>query len=303
MTDTAELVHHLWGLNGATLTPLTGGMNSQTWLVEHERAAFVAKQVSSERTADLVAGCELATELARLGLVTGRPVPTLDGRLVAVEHGLALLEHVPGRELTGESDQEQRWIARTLAGVHTAGGPADGPGASGFMTDLVSTDHPDVRAHPWLAGAVEVVRQETDPLPVTWSVLHCDPAPEAFIHDDRTGTTGLVDWTGARRGPVLYDVASVVMYLGGTGRAGAFLAEYERCGLVERAELGMLDAFRRFRWTVQAAYFAARWSAGDLTGIESQAENEEGLRDARTGLAELGVATTGGSPRTDALAP
>ena len=46
------------------------------------------------------------------------------------------------------------------------------------------------------------------------------------MHDDDTGVTGLIDWTGSTRGPVLYDVASTVMYLGGPERAAAFLAAY-----------------------------------------------------------------------------
>jgi len=52
--------------------------------------------------------------VAEAGFVTGPPLPTSDGRLVLTEHGLALLEYVPGRELEGETDEEQRWIASTL---------------------------------------------------------------------------------------------------------------------------------------------------------------------------------------------
>jgi homoserine kinase type II len=56
-------------------------------------------------------------------------------------------------------------------------------------------------------------------------------------------------------------------------------------------ELQWLDAFRRLRWAVQAAYFAWRLAANDLTGIAGQAENEKGLADARRGLAQLGLDT------------
>ena len=51
----------------------------------------------------------------------------------------------------------------------------------------------------------------------------------------------------------------------------------------------MLDALGRFRWAVQAAYFALRLASHDLTGIANQAENEEGLDNARRGLAALGL--------------
>jgi Ser/Thr protein kinase RdoA (MazF antagonist) len=148
-----------------------------------------------------------------------------------------------------------------------------------------------VEAHPWLAPAIEAVRAETDPLTVTWSVLHTDPPPEAFVHDDGTGTTGLIDWSGAKRGPVLYDVASAVMYLGGPVNAAAFLTTYRTRGPLGRDEMLSLDAFRRFRWAVQSACFAWRLSVRDLTGIADDAGNWKGLNDARKGLVELGMDT------------
>jgi homoserine kinase type II len=46
----------------------------------------------------------------------------------------------------------------------------------------------------------------------------------------------------------------------------------------------------RFRWAVQADYFARRLVEGDLTGIADAAANERGLEDARRGLTG-GVAT------------
>jgi Ser/Thr protein kinase RdoA (MazF antagonist) len=103
--------------------------------------------------------------------------------------------------------------------------------------------------------------------------------------------TGLIDWTGARRGPVLYDVASAVMYLGGPTGAAAFLRTYRTHGPLGTDELSLLDAFRRFRWVVQAAYFAWRLTARDLTGLADPDGNEKGLDDARRGLAGLGLDT------------
>jgi homoserine kinase type II len=266
-------------------------MNSTTWVVEHAGKTYVSKQVAEAGVDEFVAGCEVAATLADAGFVTGRPVPTNDGRLVVTEHALALLEHVPGRELQGDMDEEQRWIATMLAGVHTVGEPVLGRRTAGFAAEWLTPQLAGVDAHPWLAPAILAVRAETDPLSVTWSMLHTDPSPEAFVHDDRTGVTGLIDWSGAKRGPVLYDVASAVMYLDGPVGAAAFLNAYQRYGSLRDEEMRMLDAFLRFRWAVQGAYFAWRLSVRDLTGIADDSANEKGLNDARQCLAELGVDT------------
>lgn len=289
MRDLPDLLRRFWGMRDVTISPLGGGMNSQTWLVEHEVTRYVAKHVAASGLAGLVAGCETASMLAQAGFATGRPVPTTGGDLVLTEHAVALLEHLPGRELDGDTDEEQRWIATTLAGVHAAGRPASGLRTADFATDWLSPESAGVGAHPWLEGVLRAVRAETDHLTVTWSVLHTDPSPEAFIHDDHTGVTGLIDWAGSRRGPVLYDVASAVMYLGGEGDAAAFLDAYQGHRLLSAQELESLEGFRRFRWAVQAVYFAGRLAARDLTGIEDHTENEKGLSNARRGLSRLGL--------------
>lgn len=291
MTDMAALLQRHWGMDAADVRPLGGGLNSETWLVEHQGSTYVAKRVPATALADLVAGCEVAARLAATGFVTGAPVPTSDGRLVLTEHAVALLRHVPGRELEGETDEEQRWMARTLAAVHLAGDPALGPSTSAFLTDWISPDVPGVEAHPWVVRVLEAVRTETDRLTVTWATIHTDPSPEAFVHDDHTGVTGLIDWAGATRGPVLYDVASTVMYLGGAQRAASFLRAYQALGPLATRELVHLDSFRRLREAVQATYFAWRLAAHDLTGGIDESENRKGLDDARRRLAALGLDT------------
>jgi len=45
-----------------------------------------------------------------------------------------------------------------------------------------------------------------------------------------------------------------------------------------------LDLMLRFRWAVQADYFARRITGNDLTGITGPEENEKGLEDARRAL-------------------
>ena len=292
MRGPADLLAAHWGLTSPDVSPLEGGMNSDTWLVVHAGSTYVAKHVPPAGVDGLVAGGEVAAALADEGFVTGRPVPDRDGRLVVPAgdgSALALLEHVAGRELDGESAEEQVWMATVLAGVHAATGPTPGPATATFAVDWLAPDAPGVGEHGWLVAAIAGVRAETDPLALTWAVLHADPAPEAFVHDDETGVTGLIDWAGSTRGPVLYDVASAVMYLGGVEHATAFLAAYRASSPLAAGEMQHLDAFRRFREVVQGVYFAGRLATDDLTGGIERADNEKGLADARRRLAALGV--------------
>src|SRR4051794_27565456 len=41
MTD-PELLRQFWGMHGAEIWPLGGGMNSETWLVKHQGSTYVA---------------------------------------------------------------------------------------------------------------------------------------------------------------------------------------------------------------------------------------------------------------------
>ena len=120
---------------------------------------------------------------------------------------------------------------------------------------------------------------------LTFGTLHGDPAPEAFRYDPASGRTGLIDWSAVTRGPLLYDVASAVMYLGGPASASRLLSAYAASGLVSATELNEhLSTRLRFRWAVQADYFARRMAEADTTGVDSLGENDKGLADARRAL-------------------
>ncbi len=121
--------------------------------------------------------------------------------------------------------------------------------------------------------------------------MHVDPTPEAFFHDHRTGTVGLIDWTGSERGPALFDLASVEMYLGGFDAAQTFWSAYlDRVPADRREEFQThRPAFRRFRGAIQAMVFSIRLATSDLTGIDDEAENWKGLNDARRMLVHHGV--------------
>jgi len=88
---------------------------------------------------------------------------------------------------------------------------------------------------------------------------------------------------------LVFSVASAVMYVGGPENASALIASYLDGGTLGRGEVGAgLLPLLRFRWAVQANYFAWRIATNNLTGISGPEDNEAGLEDARLSLRELG---------------
>ena len=67
---------------------------------------------------------------------------------------------------------------------------------------------------------------------------------------------------------MLYDLASAVMYVGGPDHRGRLVEAYLRREVVTATEVERaLPVMLRFRWAVQADYFAWRVLNHDLTGI------------------------------------
>jgi Ser/Thr protein kinase RdoA (MazF antagonist) len=279
LTDAAvrAAVAEQWGIGDATVTPHHGGMNSATWFVEHAGRRWVAKSVPAAAARDFAGGLLVAGHLEQAGIRAGAPVPARDGRSVITVDGrpLALLSWVPGRPL--EAD-DQPMIGATLASVHRRLVGFEVPSAHRFHWVDPGASHLDLR--PWLRPAVTAAVEALDTAPMTWGLLHTDPSPEAFRLDGRR--CGLIDWSWAMSGPLLYDLASAVMYVGGSERAEALIEAYLRAGVLPAAEVRQgLAAMLRFRFAVQADYFARRIVTNDLTGIGGPGDNERGLADAR----------------------
>lgn len=269
----AALARH-WNLADAEVVPHHGGMNSQTWFVTAGADRWVAKSVSPEQADDFTAGLQVAAHLER----TGAPAATRDGRTVVTVAGrpLALLTWVPGEPLTA-ADQSD--IGKTLAQAHrTLRNATIGGVVRTFHWVDPTAGH--LSSRDWLRPAVAGAVRDLDTTALTQGLLHTDPAPEAF----RAGG-GLIDWSVALRGPLLYDLASAVMYVGGVDHAGELIESYLAVAPLPRAEADRgLAPMLRFRWAVQADYFARRIAVGDLTGIADAAGNEKGLADARRAL-------------------
>jgi homoserine kinase type II len=138
---------------------------------------------------------------------------------------------------------------------------------------------------PWLRPAITAALDALDaaePARMTWGLLHADPAPGAFRLDPATGQCGVIDWSYALHGPLLYDLASAVMYTGGPAQARELIRAYLSQGTITPDEAARgLAPMLRFRSAVQASYFAWRISENNLTGISGPLDNEKGLEDAR----------------------
>lgn len=291
MLDTSELAAVLvgaWGMADPRLERHDAGMNSRTWIVESGGDRYVAKVVPPDQHDRFVSGLAVAALAEAGGILTGSAVPTRHGerwhRLGA--HTLALLRFVPGRPLTGDDPEEQRIMGTTLARAHRALAGQDVPGAERFPWLDPSVEHLGIQA--WLRPAISEALDAWNRLPpssLTGGLLHSDPAPEAFLLDPSSDACGLIDWDIGLVGPLMYDVASAVMYLGGPRWSSAFLASYLESSPVPAEEVDRtLAPMLRLRWAVQADYFAARIARNDLTGVAHADENDEGLEDARRAL-------------------
>lgn len=277
-----------WGLTSSSVTPHGGGMNSQTWFVQAGDARYVAKAVPMDRHDSFEAGLAAATIVEAAGIPAGAPVPSLSGSAIIELDGssLALLRFVPGSELTGDSVEDRVLIGSTLGRVHRALVGHDLPGAGRFP--WFDPDAPHLTVRPWVRPAIESALSAWRAIPpesLTWAPLHTDPAPEAFRFDRETGACGLIDWDLGVVAPLLYDLASAEMYVGGPRRSGPLITAYLATDALASDEIERgLRPLAQLRWAVQADYFAKRIATDDLTGIDDRSGNETGLEDARRAI-------------------
>jgi Ser/Thr protein kinase RdoA (MazF antagonist) len=266
-------------------------MNSSAWLVVTSAGErLVVKAVPAANRDPFEAGLAAAAELDAAGIPAGAPARATDGELVRElgDEAVAVLRFVPGRPLAGRDRVDQRRWGGTLGATHRALSGFSHPGLTRFHWVRPQAAHLSVE--PWVRPAVAAAVSAVDRLcatgVLTQGVLHGDPYPGSFHLDVRTGTIGVIDWGAAISGPLMYDVASAVMYAGGPAHAADLLDAYLAAGPVGRDELAAaLPTMLRFRWAVQADYFAHRLRTDDRTGIADPRENWVGLYDARDALA------------------
>jgi Ser/Thr protein kinase RdoA (MazF antagonist) len=217
-------------------------------------------------------------------------VRAADGALSVVvgEVVVALVHHVPGRPLDPDDPLDQQWWGDALGAAHRALTGFSHPALARFHWVRPDAAHLDVEdwLRPAVTAAVDAVAKLSVTDQLSYGVLHGDPAPELFRIDVATGRTGLVDWGAAATGPLVYDVASAVMHIGGPGWAAELIDGYVSAGPVPREEIdAALPTMLQFRYAVQADHFAKRIWAEGSPQFADWAENWAGLHHARELLA------------------
>lgn len=260
-------------------------MTSAAFMVTVGPERYVAKVVPAALHAQFEAGLSIAETLGRGNLDAGTPVRAADGALTArlAEGALGLLRFVDGRPLDPYDSLDQQWWGDRLGAAHRKLAGFTHPGLPSWHWVRPDADH--LGLEPWLRPAITdavaalTKLQVTDRLTV--GPLHGDPAAEAFLLDATTGRIGIIDWGSCATGPWVYDLASAVMYAGGLHRAEELIEAYAATGAVPRGEIeAALPTLLRFRWAVQADWFALRIAKT----TPAHPENTKGLHDARDAL-------------------
>jgi Ser/Thr protein kinase RdoA (MazF antagonist) len=266
-----------WHRYPAEIKVLPSGLMSRAWSVTAGGESLVARLVDHTARQPLEAALAAAEHLRGRGIEIGDPVRTLAGPLSAVTPAgaLGVLHRVPGRSLDGGDPIDQQWWGDRLGAAHRALAGFDHPGLRRWNWLQLEAPHLAVQAwlRPALADAVAAMIRLTVTDRLTYGVLHGDPAPHDFVLDPGTGRAGLLDWGACGTGPLVYDVAAAVVYAGGPDVSAELLDGYLAAGPVHRDELeAALPVLLRFRWAVQADWFARRlhedpgaddWTAAD----------------------------------------
>jgi Ser/Thr protein kinase RdoA (MazF antagonist) len=285
-----------WHLRPSAVAPMPAGWMSRAWAVRDGDDLYVARLVDAIARQPFETGLAAAAYLRENGIVIGEPVRNLAGSLTAADPvgTVGLVRRVPGDLLDGADPVDQQWWGDRLAAAHRA---LDGFTHRGLQRwHWLHPDAAHLAVEPWLrpavADAVAAMTRLTVADRLTYGVLHGDPAPEAFVVDGRTGRTGLLDWGPCGTGPLVYDLAAAVAYAGGPGAADELVDAYVAGGVVVRDEVdAALPVLLRFRWAVQADWYARRLAVGasardvqTSTGVPRQTRAAEPDGD-RAGLA------------------
>jgi Ser/Thr protein kinase RdoA (MazF antagonist) len=264
------------------------GLNSTTWTVTADTGIWIVKAVPVTAAAQFNAGLAVAAHLEAAGLRAGAPRVTRmsDLSIAMADAQVAVLPFIAGRAIDPTNPDEQQLWGATLGRAHCllcrAARPA---GVMEWHWVDVMAAHLDVQ--PWVRPAVREAVAEVSAvqqrMPLTTGLLHADAGPNSVLID-ASGQVAIIDWGAVTWGPLLYDVASSRMCLQDDAGFGRFLGGYLGMVPLPAEDLTALPAFVRFRWAVQADYFARRLWTRDSTGLADPTDNEKGLAEARRHL-------------------
>ena len=135
---------------------------------------------------------------------------------------------------------DQQWWGDRLGAAHRALAGFDHPGLRRWNWLQLEAPHLAVQEwlRPALADAVAAMIRLTVTDRLTYGVLHGDPAPHDFVLDPDTGRAGLLDWGACGTGPLVYDVATAVVYAGGPDASAELLDGYLAAGPVQPGRVG-----------------------------------------------------------------
>jgi Ser/Thr protein kinase RdoA (MazF antagonist) len=274
-----------WQLGTIASTHRHGhGLNSSTWMVTADTGIWIVKAVPVTQAAQFNAGLAVAAHLEVAGLRAGAPRVTRMGDLsiAMADAQVAVLPFIAGRAIDPTNPGEQQLWGATLGRAHgilrRAARPA---GVMEWHWVDVMAAHLDVQ--PWVRPAVSEAVAEVSAvqqcMPLTTGLLHADAGPTSVLID-ASGQVAIIDWGAVTWGPLVYDVASSRMCLQDDAGFGRFLSGYLSMVPLPAEELTALPTFVRFRWAVQADYFARRLWTRDSTGLADPTDNEKGLAEA-----------------------
>lgn len=293
MDDPAVLLQSLKNRDVGELfdiSPLSGGINSQTWRLNTARGDFVAKFAFD--AASFEAGLEIAEQLQLAGLSAGRPIRTRKGSLIipSPQGALGVLAFNSGTALDlAQAAAMHKWET-TMARLHTAllrlrRVP---PGIRRWPWRWLDYTADHVRARPWLQNVLISVLSEAEHLTtvrdLTLGIIHGDGA--AVIADSSTNRLSVIDWGAVMWGPLLYDIAAAYWLSIIERRCDPlvfqpFAQAYREEGPLSSAEFAYLKLFVRLRGVVLAFYFAWRCDYNVQTGLSGSHDNEHRLKHVR----------------------
>jgi homoserine kinase type II len=195
---------------------------------------------------------------------------------------VAVLPFIAGRAIDPTNPGEQQLWGATLGRAHCILRRAVRPaGVMEWHRVDVTAAHLDVQ--PWVRPAIREAVAEMSAvqqrMPLTPGLLHADAGPNSILID-ASGQVAIIDWGAVTWGPLVYDVASSRICLQDDTGFGRFLSGYLSIVPLPAEELTALPTFVRFRWAVQADYFARRLWTPESTGLADMTDNEKGLAEA-----------------------